>query len=123
MKVWQSVEGRQAACPQALMTLGGGEAGLCKIGDRRSFVVSIGILANYFDTYDFDVVVELAPGATPAVGYGSVDEDDRGGGIRKTAMAKRWHISLSAPSRNSKQLELICSPTFCTDCACGRGMY
>ncbi|TPG16733.1 hypothetical protein EAH87_13885 [Sphingomonas koreensis] len=79
MKVWRSNHERQAASPHALKILDGVEAGLRRIGDRRSRVTSIGILAHYFDTYDFEVVIELAPGTVVAVRYGSVDDEDREG--------------------------------------------
>ncbi|MGY4395368.1 hypothetical protein ACVWZA_000529 [Sphingomonas sp. UYAg733] len=79
MKVWHSIKGRQTAFPHAIKIFDEVDAGLRKIGDRRSRVVSIGIRAHYFDMYDFEVVVELAPGAELAVRYGSVDEEDQEG--------------------------------------------
>lgn len=77
MNIWRREYGRACASDHALEILDDIEQELYAFSEPRPIVRSIRIGAGIRDSHDFEVEVELAPGATLAVRYQSVDEEGR----------------------------------------------
>ncbi|MFW2850725.1 hypothetical protein ACM61V_02200 [Sphingomonas sp. TX0543] len=77
VNIWRREYGRQSASDLALEILDDIERKLVAFSDPRPIVRSIRIGAGLRDLHDFEVEVELAPGAILAVRYQSVDEEGR----------------------------------------------
>lgn len=77
VSIWHREYGRQSASDLALEILDDIERKLVAFSDPRPIVWSIRIGAGLRDLHDFEVEVELAPGAILAVRYQSVDEESR----------------------------------------------
>ena len=80
MTRWHREQGRSNACVHTLAILDEIEKELPAFNHPRPFVTSIRVGAGIPDLYDFEVELELAPGATLAVRYGFADDEYRDGG-------------------------------------------
>jgi hypothetical protein len=77
MGTWYRQYGRSHASTQTLAMLDTIETKLLAFDDPRPYVTSIRIGADLRDEYDYEVAVELTPGATLAVRYQLVDDEGR----------------------------------------------
>lgn len=77
MSIWRPRDGRENASPHTLDILDDIESDLSAFPEPRPVVASIRVGAGLNDGYDFEVEIQLAPGAILAVRYQSVDEEGR----------------------------------------------
>lgn len=95
-RVWHREHGRGHASIGTLAMLDSIETKLLAFDDPRPCVTSIRIGAGLRDEYDYEVEVELAPGATLAVRYQLVDEDGRDpDSLDDSSGAVAWHVAKS----------------------------
>ena len=93
MSTWLRRHGRRNASAHTLAILDEIERKLASCDDPRPTVCSIRIGAGQRDYHDFEVEIELAPGAILAVRYQSVDEEDRRpDNLENERGTVAWHV-------------------------------